>query len=117
LAIIISLLGVIGLVALSIQRRLKEIGVRKVLGASSLNITTLFIKEFSLVFGLACLLACPLAYYFMNNWLDNYANRISLTPFTFLWAVIGLMSITAILIGVQTFKSATMNPVKSLKTE
>lgn len=117
LAIIISLLGVIGLIALSIQRRLKEIGVRKVLGASSLNITTLFIKEFSLVFALACLLACPLAYYFMNNWLDNYANRISLTPFTFLWAVVGLMSITAILIGIQTFKSATMNPVKSLKTE
>lgn len=117
LAIIISLLGVIGLIALSIQKRIKEIGVRKVLGASSLNIITLFIKEFAGVFAVACAVACPIAYFLMDKWLNNYANRVTISLLSMLWAIIVLMTLTVVLIGLQTIKAALMNPVSSLKSE
>lgn len=117
LAVIISLLGVVGLVALSLQRRMKEIGVRKVLGASPFDITVLFFREFTSIFVAACLVASPLAYYFTNRWLDNYASRITLGPGPFVGAALGLVVITALLIGIQTFKAATTNPIKSLKNE
>ncbi len=117
LAILISLLGIIGLISLSIQKRNKEIGIRKVLGASPLSIIALFLKEFALVFFIACLIACPLVYVTMENWLNSYANRIAISPLLMFKAIIGLLLLTTFLIGLHTLKAALANPVKSLRTE
>jgi len=117
LSLIIVLLGVIGLVSLSIQKRTKEIGIRKVLGASVSGIVALFMKEVLLVIFIAGVVACPIAWLVMNGWLNDYAYRISLTAKPFIISIIGLAFITAILIVIQTIKAGTENPVKSLRTE
>jgi ABC-type antimicrobial peptide transport system permease subunit len=117
LALIIVLLGVIGLISLSIQKRTKEIGIRKILGASVSGIVVLFLKEFLAVIVLGALVACPLAYMIMNNWLQNYAYRIDITATPFIIAVVILAIITALLICTQTIKSALLSPVKNLRTE
>ena len=117
LAIIIVLLGVLGLVSLSIQKRTKEIGIRKILGSSVVSITGLFLKEFLGVVLIACVIACPLAWLIMQHWLNDYAYKIniSLTPFVLSMAL--LIIITAFLITLQTIKIAFASPVKSLKSE
>ena len=117
LAPIIALLGVLGLVSLSIHKRVKEIGIRKVLGASLLNIISLFVKEFIGVIIVAGIIAVPLAYWIMKGWLNNYAYRITITAQPFIWVIAGLGLITIALIGLQTVKAALENPVKSLKAE
>ena len=117
LALIIVLLGVVGLVSLSIQKRTKEIGIRKVLGSSVPGIISLFIKEFLVVILIGGVVACPLAYLTMSKWLQEYAYRISMTAVPFIMSVLILGIITAILIGIQTIKAALANPVKSLRTE
>jgi ABC-type antimicrobial peptide transport system permease subunit len=117
LSLIIALLGVLGLVSLSIQKRVKEIGIRKVLGASLLNIVGLFVKEFIVIIVIAGAIACPLAWLLMKDWLNNYAYRINLTALPFIWSIIVLGLITILLIGLQTVKAAVANPVKSLRTE
>ncbi len=117
LALIIALLGVVGLISLSIQKRTKEIGIRKVLGSSVAGIITLFIKEFLWVIVVGGLIACPLAYIIMHNWLQGYAYRIDITAQPFVISIMCLGLITALLICVQTIKAAIANPVKSLRTE
>lgn len=117
LSFIIVLLGVLGLVSLSIHKRVKEIGIRKVLGASVPNIMLLFVKEFVVIILIAAVIACPLAYLVMNNWLNNYAYHINISPKPFALSIIALTVITLLLIGLQTIKSAIANPVKSLRTE
>ena len=117
LALIIVLLGVLGLISLSIQKRTKEIGIRKVLGSSVAAIVTLFIKEFLWVILIGGVVACPLAYFIMNGWLQNYAYRINITAMPFIIAIVLLGFITALLICLQTIKAAITNPVKSLRTE
>lgn len=117
LALIIVLLGMLGLISLSIQKRTKEIGIRKVLGSSVAGIIALFIKEFLWVIIIAGCIACPLAYIIMNNWLQNYAYRINITAQPFIISIISLGFITALLICLQTVKAAHTNPIKSLKTE
>jgi ABC-type antimicrobial peptide transport system permease subunit len=117
LALIIVLLGVLGLISLGIQKRTKEIGIRKVLGSSLIGIMALFIKEFLSVIAVAGVVACPLAYIIMNKWLQAYAYRISITPEPFVISVLVLGCITALLICIQTTKAAIANPVKSLRTE
>jgi putative ABC transport system permease protein len=117
LAIIIVLLGVLGLVSLSIQKRTKEIGIRKVLGSSVNHVIILFLKDFLGTVVIAGLVACPLAYFLMQHWLNDYAYKISLTPVPFAVAVGALLLVTAILISIQTIKAALANPVKSLRAE
>jgi ABC-type antimicrobial peptide transport system permease subunit len=117
LAIIIVLLGVMGLVSLSIQKRTKEIGIRKVLGSSALGIVVLFLKDFLPVIAVAALVACPLTWLLMKQWLSDYAYRIDITAQPFIWSLVGLGCVTGLLIFFQTIKAALMNPVKSLKTE
>ena len=117
LSLIIVLLGVLGLISLSIQKRTKEIGIRKVLGSSISGIITLFIKEFLWIIVIAAIIACPLAYIIMHNWLQGYAYRINVTPTPFIISIICLGLVTALLICLQTIKAATANPVKSLRTE
>jgi ABC-type antimicrobial peptide transport system permease subunit len=116
LTLVIVLLGVLGLISLSIQRRTKEIGIRKVLGSSVTGIIALFMKEFLTVICIAGIIAFPLAYFVMQNWLNGYAYRINITPQPFLISILLLTFLTALLIGLQTVKSALSNPVKSLRT-
>jgi putative ABC transport system permease protein len=113
----IALLGVLGLVSLSIQKRVKEIGVRKILGASNQNIVMLFVKEFMEVIIIASLIACPIAFFVINTWLNNYAYRIYISPLPFALAIVILVFITLLLIGFQAIKAAVVNNVKSLRTE
>ncbi len=117
LSLIIVLLGVLGLISLSVQKRIKEIGIRRVLGASVTGVISLFMKEFLWVITIAGIVACPIAYFIMHGWLNDYAYRISLTAKPFIFSVAGLAFITALLITIQTLKAGTDNPVKSLRTE
>jgi ABC-type antimicrobial peptide transport system permease subunit len=117
LASIIVFLGILGLVSLSIQKRTKEIGIRKVVGASERSIIFLFIKDFLPVILVAGAIACPLAYLIMQKWLNDYEYRTAITAEPFLMATLALGLITALLIAVQTLKASLANPVKSLRTE
>jgi putative ABC transport system permease protein len=117
LAISIVLLGVIGMVSLSVARRTKELGIRKVLGASSVSLVMLFLKEFLVVSAVAALISLPLLLLTMNQWLQNYAYRIEMSwlPFASVGIVFGLLII--VLVGFQTFKATLMNPTQSLRSE
>ncbi|MEI9945762.1 MAG: ABC transporter permease [Chitinophagaceae bacterium] len=117
LSLIIALLGVLGLIAQNIQKRTKEVGIRKVLGSSVAGIMQLFIKEFAFIILIAGFIACPLAYMIMYNWLQSYVYRIDITAMPFLLSVIALAFITGLLICLQTIKVANTNPIKSLRTE
>jgi putative ABC transport system permease protein len=117
LSLIIVLLGVLGLISLSVHKRVKEISIRKVLGASVPHITLLFIKEFAAIVILAAFVAVPVAWYMMNGWLNNYAYRINLTAQPFLLPIIALGLTTLLLIVLQTLKAALANPMKNLKSE
>lgn len=117
LAIITVLLGVIGMVSLSVARRTKELGIRKVLGASGVSLVMLFLKEFLAVSAVAALISFPLVLMTMNQWLQNYAYRIEMSwlPFAAVGIVFGLLIF--ILVGFQTFKATLMNPTQSLRSE
>ncbi len=117
LAIIISCLGLFGLAAFTAQKRQKEIGIRKVIGASSIGITALLSKDFLKLIGIALLIAFPVSWWMMNGWLQSYTYRISLSATIFLAAGALVLVITFIAIGLQTIKAAMANPVKSLRTE
>jgi len=117
LAIVIVLLGILGLTAQSIQKRTKEIGIRKVLGSSVAGIILLFIKEFLGIVLIAGLVACPIAFFIMQKWLSDYVYRITITANPFIIAIALLTLVTMLLITIQTIKAALANPVKSLKVE
>lgn len=117
LALLIALLGVLGLVSLNLQRREKEVGVRKVLGASVVGIIGLFMREFLLILLIAGIIACPIAWYLLSGWLENYASHIELSPLVFALSLLGMALVTALLIGLQSVKAALANPVKSLRSE
>lgn len=117
LAIIIGCLGLYGLVAFSAVQRTKEVGIRKVLGASMLNILTLFGKEFFVLIGLAFLVAGPLAWFIMHRWLENFAYQVGIGAGIFMVAIGASVAIAAVTIAHQSFKAAFANPLKSLKTD
>ena len=117
LAIIIVLLGVFGLISLSIQKRTKEIGIRKVLGSSVAGITSLFLKDFLSVVLISGAIACPLAYIIMQGWLNDYAYKISISVVPFVIAIVSISTITIFLIVLQTIKAAFSNPIESLRNE
>jgi ABC-type antimicrobial peptide transport system permease subunit len=117
LAIVISCLGLFGLAAFMAERRTKEIGIRKVLGASLLNLWSLLSKEFVwLVIG-GCLIASPLAYWLMNGWLQGYDYRIDINWWIFVVAGILALIIALLTVSMQAIKAALANPVKSLRSE
>ena len=117
LTIIIACLGLFGLIAFMAEARKKEIGIRKILGASIINIAILLSKDFLKLVVLAFLIASPIAYYYINDWLKDFEYRIEISWWIF--AFTGLMSITIALLTViyQAIKAAIANPVKSLRTE
>ncbi len=117
LAIIISCLGLFGLAAFTAQKRRKEIGIRKVVGASVSNITTMLSKDFLKLVLISLLIAFPVSWWTMNKWLQSFAYRIHITAYVFLIAGIAVIMITLITISFQSIKAAIANPVKSLRTE
>lgn len=117
LAIIISCMGLFGLATYTAERRIKEIGIRKVLGASVAGITTLLSKDFLRLIAIACLVAFPVAWWIMHNWLQNYEYRIEISWWIFFAAGVSAIMIALITIGFQSIKAAIANPVKSLRTE
>jgi putative ABC transport system permease protein len=117
LAMVIVLLGILGLLSISIQKRTKEIGVRKVLGASVASIIALFLKEFLPVLLIGSAVSMPVAWILMQQWLNNYAYRIPLTAQPFLIVTALLAFFTVLIISIQTGKAALENPVKSLRSE
>lgn len=117
LSLIIVVLGIIGLISLSIQKRIKEIGIRKILGASASNITSLFLKDFLPVIIIGGVIAIPVAWLVMQSWLNDYIYRITITAAPFLLSFFILGFLTTIIITLQTVKSAVENPVKNLRSE
>lgn len=117
LAIIISCLGLFGLAAFTAERRTKEIGIRKVFGASTRSVAILLSEEFMKLVGLACIVAFPIAWILVHNWLQNYQYRIDLGWGVFLISGASAMAIAVITISFQSIRAARANPVHSLKTE
>jgi len=117
LAIFISCLGLYGLVSFVAERRTREIGVRKVLGASVLNVWKMLSKEFMILVFISLFIATPLAYYFMSRWLLNYDYRAPLSWWLFGASGAGALLITLITVSFEAIKAAIANPIKSLRTE
>ena len=117
LAVIISCLGLFGLAAYTAERRTKEIGIRKVLGASISGVATLLSKDFMKLVSVSCILAFPIAWWMMHNWLQGYQYRITISWWIFLAAGLLAIVIALVTISFQAIKAAIANPVKSLRTE
>ncbi len=117
IAIFISCLGLFGLAAFNAEQRSKEIGIRKVLGASLVGITTLLSKDFLKLVGIAFIIATPVAWWAMDRWLEAFSYRI--TPSWWMFALAGTLAmfITLCTVGVQALKAAVANPIKSLRAE
>ncbi|WP_158825058.1 ABC transporter permease [Mucilaginibacter lacusdianchii] len=117
LAIFISALGLFGLASFVAEQRTKEIGVRKVLGASVYNLWSMLSRDFLTLVIISCFIAIPLAWYYLNQWLQGYDYHTSLSGWVFLAAGAGAMVITLLTVSFQAIKAAIANPVKSLRTE
>ncbi|HTE11442.1 MAG TPA: FtsX-like permease family protein, partial [Chitinophagaceae bacterium] len=117
LAIFISCLGIFGLASFIAEQRTKEIGIRKVLGASVSNLWQLLSRDFVVLVIISCFIAVPVAWYFMHNWLQGYQYRTGLSWWVFAAAGIGALLITLLTVSFQAIKAAIANPVKSLRTE
>jgi predicted permease len=117
LAIIISCLGLFGLASYVAEQRTKEIGVRKVLGASVFNLWKMLSKDFVVLVMIAVIISIPIATYFMNNWLLSFNYRTDISPWVFALAGSGALLITLLTVSYQSIKAAKGNPVKSLRSE
>jgi len=117
LAIFISCLGLFGLAAYTAERRTKEIGIRKVLGASATGLATLLSKEFLQWVAIACLIAFPLAWWAMSRWLDDYAYRTAIHWWVFVITGIAALVIALLTVSIQAVKAALSNPVETLRSE
>ncbi|MCE7065634.1 FtsX-like permease family protein [Dyadobacter sp. CY326] len=117
LSVFLSCLGLFGLALFSIEQRTKEIGIRKVLGASVASITALLSMDFLRLVVIAIVIAMPVSYYFMHKWLQDFAYRIDVDWWIFALSALIAVVIACLTVGYQAIKSALMDPVKSLKTE
>jgi len=117
LAILIACLGLFGLATFTAQQRIKEIGIRKVLGASVYNIVALISKDFLRLVLIATVIAVPLCVLIMNQWLKDFAYRIAISPGIFIATAFIALFIALITISWQTVKAALANPVQSIKNE
>ena len=117
LAVFISCLGLFGLASFVAEQRTKEIGVRKILGASVLSVWGLLSKEFIGLVSISLLIAVPLAYFCLNKWLQNYEFRVPLSGWLFLGVGATAILITLLTVSFQAIKAALMNPSRTLRTE
>lgn len=117
LIIVIACLGLYGLSAFTLETRTKEVGIRKILGASVSSLLLLLSRNFLLLILLAFLLAAPIAYYLMNQWLQNFAYHIDIGFSIFIWTLVAMIAITLLTVGYKTLKAATNKPVEALQQE
>ena len=117
LAIVVAMMGVLGLVALATVQRTKEIGIRKVNGAHSDRIVRMFCREYMLWVGIAFLVACPFGYLLMVHWLSNFAYQTNISWWLFPSAGLVILLITVLTVILQTWRAASRNPVESLRYE
>jgi putative ABC transport system permease protein len=117
LAVFISCLGLFGLASFVAEQRKKEIGIRKVLGASVFNLWKMLSREFALLVIISCFIAIPLAWYYLHQWIIQYDYRTEISFCIFIVSGIGALAITLITVSFQAIKAAIANPVKSLRTE
>ncbi len=117
LSMLISCLGLLGLVIYTTNRRVKEIGVRKVLGASLFQINTLLCKEFLILVAIAFIVASPIAWYGINNWLEDFAYKTSISFWVFLLSGCAMIFFALLVISIKTLQAANANPVNSLRSE
>jgi len=117
IAIVIGCLGLFGLASFMINQKVKEIGVRKVLGATVTSIVSIFSISFLKLIGIAFLLAAPAAWYVMNQWLQNFKYKVELGPIYFAAALLATLFIAVLTVGYKSVKAATANPVDSLRSE
>jgi ABC-type antimicrobial peptide transport system permease subunit len=117
IAIFISCLGLYGLISFMAIRRKKEIGIRKVLGAPVKDIVIMLSREFTILIAFAFLIASPIAWYFMHQWLQQYTYRIMIGLWFFIATILGSLCIAWLTVGYTAIKAASANPVKSLRTE
>ena len=117
LSVVISCLGLFGLVIYTTNRRTKEIGIRKVLGASLLQLNLLLCKEFLILVLIAFVLAAPVAAWFLQGWLQYFAYRTNLSWWIFALSAFGMIALALLIMSVRTLATAMKNPVKALRTE
>jgi ABC-type antimicrobial peptide transport system permease subunit len=117
MAIFISCLGMFGLASFTAERRTREIGLRKVLGASVPHLWALLIREFLLLVCLAFLIALPISWFYMHDWLQQYAYRVPISAWIFIGTLGGALLITLITVSFQSIRASLANPVRSLRTE
>ena len=117
LAIFISCLGLFGMASFVAEQRTKEIGIRKVLGAGVITLWRMLSTEFFVLVLLSCIIAAPIAWYYLHNWLSNYDYRIEIKWQVFVMAGIAALTITLLTVSFQAIKAALSNPIKSLRTE
>src|SRR5678815_5689133 len=117
MAIVVGCMGLFGLAAFSAEQRTKEIGIRKVLGANMFNIVGLLSRRFLILVIIASLIAFPIAWWAMNNWLKDFPYRIMISWWMFVIAIIAALVIALLTVSFQSIKAAVSNPVKSLRTE
>ncbi len=117
LAIVISCIGLFGLAAYTAERRTKEIGIRKVLGASVAGVTGLLSKDFLRLVAISCIIAFPIAGWMMHSWLQSYQYRIQLSGWLFVFTGLLVMLIALATVSFQAIKAAWANPVRSLRSE
>ncbi len=116
-AVVIACLGLFGLAALSVSRRIKEIGVRKVLGATTTDIVLMLSSEYGKIVVLANIIAWPLSYFVINQWLQDFAYRINITPFKFILASVIALIIALVTVSYQSIKAGLKDPVESIRYE
>jgi putative ABC transport system permease protein len=116
IAIFVSCLGLFGLITYTAETKTKEIGIRKVFGANVSNMVKLLSKEFLILVGIAILIAFPIAYYWLDKMLQDYAYRINISWWIFALAAVITIALTLLTVGFQTLKAATANPVKSISS-
>jgi putative ABC transport system permease protein len=117
LAIFIACLGLVGLISFTAEQRTKEIGIRKVLGASVLKIVYLLSREVVVLVCVAALVAAPIAYYGMHRWLENFAFRIGISPFMFILTAFGTLAVALLSVSFRAIKAAQANPIDSIRYE
>lgn len=117
LAILISCMGLIGLVVYTTERRVKEIGVRKVLGANLAQLNLLLCKEFLILVGVAFVIAVPISWYLVHEWMQTFAYKTALSWWVFIVSGVGMVLVALAVIGARTYKTANINPVESLRNE
>jgi putative ABC transport system permease protein len=113
----IASMGLLGIAALAFRQRMKEVSVRKVLGASLGNLIVLLVKDFTQLVLVAVVLAVPLVWWLMNSWLQNFSYRITINPVLFLFTGVALVLVSWLTLSVLTMKTARVNPAETLKAE